>query len=190
MHDYPNELMPNLKRHSMITPITIKLFNSSSNKETANNSNSQTFSKNLSVSNVNLNQNGLNIPSPTKNININLTKTSTSPSSNNLTVNQVYSSSPRPNESRFSLSIDKFGQNQLFNLLEVKRKSQSDLLAIKTAGLSASMFNMSRSCSLNSNELDCLDLKKINIVSKSQLNGLFEILIINLTNHDILLINF
>lgn len=175
MHDYPNDLMPNLKRHSMITPITIKLFNSSSNKESANNSNSQALSKNLSVSNVNLNQNnGLNIPSPTKNINNNLTKTGTSPSSNNLTVNQVYSSSPRPNESRFSLSIDKFGQNQLFNLLEVKRKSQSDLLAIKAAGLSASMFNMSRSCSLNSNELDCLDLKKINTVSKSQLNGLFE----------------
>ena len=96
-----------------------------------------------------------------------------------------YSSSSSSNHgtSRLSISIEKFNVNFLksgsstsattnTSIIEQKRKSQSDLLSIRNGGLSSSMYNMSRSCSLNCNELDGLDLKKMTMVNKSQLNGL------------------
>jgi hypothetical protein len=111
---------------------------------------------------------------------------------NSLTPNYNQASSGTK-ESRLSLSIERFGQGllsktELSNMSEAKRKSQPDLMNMKASGLSNSMYNMSRSSSLNCNDLEAnIDLKRINQTNKSLLNGIFKksiflLSIINLKN--------
>lgn len=144
-----NSLAPQntAKRNSWVNPIKIKLFNSTNNLTTTKSTEK--------LSNGNL-----------------------SSSSNNLLSIMDGRGYHASRENRFSLSVDKFQQGQLLsktNLREdLKGKSQSDLTALKNTGLSNSMYNMSRSSSIYSNELDCTEINKYRI-EKSQLNGLFAL---------------
>lgn len=190
------ELNPalNLKRNSMVNPKTIKLFNTTLN--TIKKTTSTTSSKNLvhssqnslalnNVAGVSQSTNNTSVDS-SQNEGLNNNTNGINNSNNNIIPNFTISTTPssdpmnppRRDNRLFSVSIEKFGQNLLArsnmpNMLEVKRKSQSDLFNIKPMSLSSSMYNISRSCSLNCSELECMDFKKLTIINKSQLNGSF-----------------
>ncbi len=154
-----------LKRHSLVTPINIKTFNSINNL--ANISNSYIRTENTPVQVMNKYY---------------LTINST------LSHNQHQAS----RDKRFSFSVDKFSQPifllppkaSLSNIFDrsnsggggMKVKSQTDLSQLATPDgqnyLGSSMYNISRSCSLNVSGLEFCELKKLYISNDmSQFNG-------------------
>ncbi len=67
----------------------------------------------------------------------------------------------------FSLQIGKYQINEL------KRKSQVDLMPRTTSNLSTSLFNIAAESSIAAfNDNDGFDVKKITTVNKSELNGI------------------
>ena len=68
----------------------------------------------------------------------------------------------------FSLQIGNYQINEL------KRKSQADLMPHTISNLSSSLFNISTESSATYfSDVDGFEIKKISVVSKSELNGIF-----------------
>jgi hypothetical protein len=65
----------------------------------------------------------------------------------------------------FSLQVGKYQVNEL------KRKSQADLLSHAGSNLSCSLFNLATESSTNFSDIDGFDMRKISMINQSELNG-------------------